>query len=458
MDLREHSLKSIFIQYFVTVAIGILLVLIMVSISINVLVGVGIILPANNEEKIIYTLKEQLEGKEILIPEDFEQKCSYALFDVTNQLVHTNIKEINELKDYMEGNKPLGKYYVTIQAQNNYAILEYELVARYSSPFLQRYFPSVEVIHVIILISTILVVILIISNRYTRKLKRALEPLEKAVAFIEEQNLDFEIEKSTIKEFDAIGKSLESMKVALQESLLTQWLLEKKKGEQMASLAHDIKTPLTIIKGSAELLEEDEGLSKEQHALSISVKRNSEKIEEYIKLLMEISNEGIKEQLSTEVVNITTFLKKILEQSKELGKLKSINIVLELPQEDIVLNLDTLLMSRALMNIIGNAIDYTPKEKQLSLKVEKIDAITSIHIVDEGGGFTREAIQKGCEAFYMGDESRQGKGHYGMGLYIAKQIVKRHHGNLFIQNNEKSGGGEVIINLPVLVKTTLNDG
>ncbi|MGL5675611.1 MAG: sensor histidine kinase [Cellulosilyticaceae bacterium] len=449
MDIRQRSLKHVFMTYLLSIIGSIIIIVSLVSLSMRLLMVVGAVLPANHDEKIAYRLKEQLEGIERLTAEDLEGRCQYALFDKTWQLIQTNIEDTSLLRSYIEGEKVYGHYDVTIESEENDAVVFYELAAKYNNPFLQAYFPSLELMYLLILIGGILIGIVLVSNSYGRKLKRALMPLEKAVDSIGQKDLDFQMEKSSIREFDDIGKSLQSMQVALQESLMLQWESEKKKREQMAALAHDIKTPLTIIKGSADLLEEEENLDAEQQALSRSIRKNSEKIQAYVQLLMEIAKEGTKEQLGKELVSIKAVMAKVTEQAEQLAKLKSISIKVEMVGADRQVVLDHELISRALMNIISNGIDYTPEGKSLSIKAVLTSDEVSICVEDEGIGFTPEALQKAGDPFYMGEESRSPHGHYGMGLYIAKQIVRRHQGSLTISNRTNGQGAEVKLTLPI---------
>lgn len=436
-------------MYLLSVIGSIIIVVSLVSLSMRLLMVAGAILPANYDEKIAYKLKAQLEGAESLTVEDLDGKCEYALFDKTGQLIQTNIEDTSVLKSYLEGEKVYGQYDVTIEGKENDAVVFYELAAKYNNTFLQAYFPSLELMYLVILIGCMLIGILLVSNSYGRKLKRALMPLEKAVESIHLQDLDFQMENSSIKEFDEIGKSIQSMQVALQESLMLQWESEKKKREQMAALAHDIKTPLTIIKGSADLLEEEENLDAEQQALSRSIRKNSEKIQEYVQLLMEIAKEGTKAQLGKEPVSMKVVMTKVTEQAEQLAKLKNISIKVERVGEDRQVALDHELISRALMNIISNGIDYTPEGKSLFIKAVLTPDEVSICVEDEGIGFTSEALQKACDPFYMEDESRSPHGHYGMGLYIAKQIARRHQGDLAIGNRTNGQGASVELTLPI---------
>lgn len=450
MDLGSKSLKTIFIHYLLAIIVGIVLVLGVLSTCMGLFVGAGIIVPANHDELVAFSLKEMLDGKEVLTEADFKGKCKYALFDSDYTLISSNLEDIEGALAYLKGEGNNKKYYVIVKGQNEYGVIEYKILARYNDSSLEKYLPNVEATYLIVLVVAVVSVVILISSSYGKRLNQALNPLKIAVEHIKEQDLDFKIEGSGIKEFDDIGNSLSHMKTALQESLTKQWELESRKREQMAAIAHDIKTPLTLIKGNAQLLEEDELLEEEQRMMSRSIIRNSSRIQEYVQLLIEVSSEKVHEKLYKEIISIEEFMDEIYEQAVQLGRLNDVSMSLELPKETVVLEIDKSLMSRALLNIVSNGIDYTPTKGNMILKVALHDKHIEIQVLDEGKGFSSQALQAGCQAFYMGDESRNRKGHYGMGLYIARQIITSHEGELRLENREDGKGAKVIIRLPIL--------
>ncbi len=109
---------------------------------------------------------------------------------------------------------------------------------------------------------------------------------------------------------------------------------------------------------------------------------------------------------------------------------------------------DKLLLERAIMNVISNAVDYSPPLGTIYVTTQKVDHFLHISITDEGTGFTSEAIHHAQEQFFMGDKSRTSNMHFGMGLYITNSIIKQHDGQLILSNSKKTGGAQVIIKIP----------
>ncbi len=112
---------------------------------------------------------------------------------------------------------------------------------------------------------------------------------------------------------------------------------------------------------------------------------------------------------------------------------------------------DKLLLERAIMNVISNALDYSPPDGTIYMATQKADSFLQISISDEGSGFTPEALHHAQEQFFMGNKSRTSNFsnlHFGMGLYITGQIIRQHKGQVILKNSDKTNGAQVIMKIP----------
>lgn len=109
---------------------------------------------------------------------------------------------------------------------------------------------------------------------------------------------------------------------------------------------------------------------------------------------------------------------------------------------------DKWLLERAIMNVINNALDYSPTGGTIYVIVQKIEHFLQISITDEGIGFSSEALSHAREQFFMGDHSRNSNIHFGLGLYITDSIIRQHNGQLILKNSDKTKGAQVIIKIP----------
>jgi signal transduction histidine kinase len=100
---------------------------------------------------------------------------------------------------------------------------------------------------------------------------------------------------------------------------------------------------------------------------------------------------------------------------------------------------------RAVMNIVRNASEHTPKGGVINITVTYSGEELIFTVEDSGSGFTPEALAHGTEQFFMDDSSRTGSSHYGIGLFFAKKVAKEHGGKIILANSKETGGAKVEI-------------
>ena len=237
------------------------------------------------------------------------------------------------------------------------------------------------------------------------------------------------------------------MKNNLKSSLEKQWSAEQLQKEQIAALAHDLKTPLTVIQGNIDLISETE-LDEEQRLYAGYIIESSGQMGVYIRTLIDISRTVAGYQLNLEEFDIADYMEQIEAQVNSLCLTKEICLHMETGANLGTFKADKLLLERAIMNVIGNAIDYSPPKGTVYVEVQKLDGFLQISIIDEGSGFTPEALHHAQEQFFMGNKSRTSNMHFGMGLYITSSIIKQHNGQLILKNSDKTKGAQVIIKIP----------
>lgn len=278
-------------------------------------------------------------------------------------------------------------------------------------------------------------------------MRTQLSPLFEATKQVAQQNLDFEVGHSKIKEFEDVLCSFSDMKSNLKLSLEKQWNAEQLQREQIAALAHDLKTPLTVIQGNIDLISET-NLDDEQRLYAGYITESSEQIGVYIKTLIDISRTVAGYQFNLEEFDIADYMEQIEITASSLCLTKEIRLHMEKGADLGIFKADKLLLERAIMNVIGNALDYSPPKGTVYVEVQRTDNFLQITIEDEGSGFTPEALHHAQELFFMENKSRTSNMHFGMGLYITSSIIKQHSGQLILINSDKTKGAQVIIKIP----------
>ena len=274
-----------------------------------------------------------------------------------------------------------------------------------------------------------------------------LAPLFEATEQITQQNLDFEVGHSKIKEFEDVLHSFSDMKENLKSSLEKQWNAEQLQREQIAALAHDLKTPLTVIQGNIDLINETK-LDEEQRLYAGYITESAEQIGIYIKTLIDISRTVAGYQIQLEKVDMIDYMKRIEMQANSLCLTKGIYLCMEIGTGLGNCKADKLLLERAIMNVVSNAIDYSPSKGTIYIETKNMGKFLEISVTDEGNGFTPEVLLHAQEQFFMGNKSRTSNMHFGMGLYITSSIIKQHNGQILLRNSTITKGAEVIIKIP----------
>ena len=213
---------------------------------------------------------------------------------------------------------------------------------------------------------------------------------------------------------------------------------EKKKDELIVYLAHDIKTPLTVVIGYLSLLNEIEDMPLEQRKKYIELALNkSYRLEELINELFDIARfNSEKIILEKEELNLNIMLEQVIEDFypmlKELNK--NINFTSD---NNITIYADSDKLSRVFNNLIKNAINYSKENTNIDINVKKKDKEIKVEIINQGKMIPKDKLDKIFENFYRLDTSRTSKtGGSGLGLAISKQIVELHNGKIEVTSNK----------------------
>lgn len=376
----------------------------------------------------------------------------YALLDKNYQLIETTLDE-TELEQAMRyattgaSDQNLQKRYLLVTRENEYVVLQYYIGAQYTNEWMNKYLPSPDMLLIVLIAAGGIFVCLFLTTRFAKKLRLQLVPLFEATSEVAKQNLDFEVGHSNIKEFEDVLISFSHMKESLKASLEQQWKAEQMQKEQIAALAHDLKTPLTVIQGNADLISETE-LDEEQRLYAEYISSSSEQMQLYIRTLIDISRAATGYQLHMEDIDLPAYIKQLREQIDALCQTKKIGLQVEIEHLPAVLSVDKLLLERAIMNVVNNALDYSPQDSSISISMMGDNGSLKISVTDAGPGFSQEDLLHAEEQFYMADRSRSSNLHFGMGLFITKSIVQQHDGQLILSNSEITGGAQVTISIP----------
>ena len=438
----KTTIGKLFARYVFFLAAGTVMSLIGTVCIVIVCLEMKFILPANFSEKTLEYQRSRIEnGADLkdIVPEG----CYYGVYTKDGKFKNGNIKAKNQnqvWQDVKNKEYDTKNYFYKVFTQNqDVGIVLYKLKARFKAPWMNQYLPGVEMSFMMLFIILFVLMLIGSSKQFSKIIIKEMEGVSEATQKINLEQLDFEIKPSSIKEVNDVLESLMKLKGNLKQALYKEWEMEDLRKEQIAALGHDLKTPLTILKGNAELLMETT-LTEEQIYYGDNILRKIEDLQAYIQILLEINYSENGLQAHFETVEVKDFIDEI---KMDLKNQKQIQFEVEGDGIPKYMEVDLKLIKRAIMNIIMNAIEYTPEEKPIVISMIGVLGKLMFIVEDSGKGFSKEELSKVSEKFYRGDSSRSSNLHYGMGLYIAKKIAVRHGGDIAITNTEKLGGGKV---------------
>lgn len=462
---KEMSLSAFFLRFLICTVLSALAVIALWVALLTLAIGFDFILPANRVEKLVHDFADNLDSQTVVTADMIPDGSDYAIYNSSGTLQATSLSgSMLESADYLAssdqetlGASLSGRAYYKTVTDTQIIIFSYRLRAVLSSPALQRVFPDVETFELVFLFLLLVLDFIFVITHYAKKLSRELLAMQEIADQISEQNLDFTISRTRIREFNHVIDSFDHMRTELAHSLQEQWHLQQQKKKQMSALAHDIKTPLTIVKGNAELLQET-ALDDEQNSYNRFILQNAEQIQNYVTKMIEMAKDPDALKLSSDTgadVLFTDFLHTLLDNAKSLGQKRNLNIrflsedlpkLLPFPEES---------MKRILSNLLDNAIYYSPQDGTVTLHIyahssaNPLPAKTLVmQVIDKGCGFSAEALKLGTEEFYRADNSRGSHSHFGMGLSITKQLVTSLGGTLCLGNGPDHGA-VVTVELPL---------
>lgn len=286
-----------------------------------------------------------------------------------------------------------------------------------------------------------------LSKKFEKEINQPLQLLADASKKIKEKNLDFTIDYHADNELGKLCTAFSEMQEELKRSLTAQWKMEQERVEMMAALAHDLKSPLSIILAYSDALVEDnqEGNEELKKYLAV-IQENAGKSASLIKQMQytsELENREMK--LNTTTINIREFMEQKVQSYQLKAQQKSIVLVLSVDENvpDYV-EIDPEFLARILDNLLSNSLQYTHSDGRVEVRVNVESGQLCYIVSDTGCGFSKKDLKRAFDKFYRGDEARQTNGeHSGLGLYIVKQLVEQLNGSIQI-GNSPTGGACVI--------------
>ena len=267
---------------------------------------------------------------------------------------------------------------------------------------------------------------------YRKKLRSPIAQLQNAVEKIQEDDLDFYIEYSGADELGQLCCSMEKMRSELRQKHKALWEALEQRKLLNASVAHDIRTPITVLKGYLDYLEKNipqDKLTEDMLLDTVSSMQGAvSRLEQYVDCVRNIEKiESIEIEKQTE--NVKMLLDEIRSNVQQLETEKEVIISNDMMPDEI--RLDKGVFFRILENLLQNALRYA--KTQVCINISQKKQLLILTVVDDGKGFSEKDLEKAATVFYSSDKEGQ---HFGIGLGICSILCEKHGGRLDISNNK----------------------
>lgn len=294
----------------------------------------------------------------------------------------------------------------------------------------------INLLEMLSVIGCVVIAVTCVSHQYyKRKLEEPIKILQTEMQYLGRDDLSFECSYISGDEMGEICRGFNQMRVQLSENKKNLWDIMESQKELNASFAHDVRTPLTVMKGYIQMLLKyyPEGKVSQEKILETlqMLGRQVDRMEQFSSTMKEVHT--IEEwKICHKKQNLWNLLQKINRNVEGMsgGEILIILHGFQLEKEEIVC--DENLIQEVVDNLVSNALRFTKSVIQITVKTE--DSKLFIYVQDDGDGFTKEALEKAARPYFSTTQE-----HFGLGLTISRTLCKKHGGNLEIMNSIDGG-------------------
>lgn len=287
---------------------------------------------------------------------------------------------------------------------------------------------------------------------YHVKLKEPLAALKQGIRHIADNDLDFMIGYGKQDELGELCRAFETMRGELVKNNRYMWGLVDERKRINASIAHDLRTPITVIKGYSEYLDRNAGKETltEDGTREIAgyINQAAVRLEEYADSVREV--QALEDmRLEYGEVLLGSFLEEMRAQLSVIARQnrKEICLRAELPEQSVMLSAAAVF--RIMENIVDNSLRYC--RERIDVEVSFASPFLTVTITDDGRGFSEKERVEATDYFYKGKSQKK---HFGIGLTICRILAQKHGGEILL-DNAPEGGARVTVKIKTEEKSSL---
>jgi len=448
--------------------LSIVLVVILVIIS-NIILLIGLAIGRTTLDVPIFENKE-------LSAETFTRVFQDQIIDSNNNVIITEKgkKELSEKKAWIQildenGKEIYGyltpkgvkKKYTPVESINIYKYKEakvfstvfasekiindkhYSYFVGFSNPNINKIvfsYDSRQVVHMFKEGSLILLIVdgaiaLLIGYLFSRRLTLPINKLINRIKGLANKDYNEILKPNGV--YKDVFYNVNNLSFQLKSNEIERKKLDKLKEEWIGNISHDIKTPLASIQGYAEMMKDPEYQFSQDELREYAeiIERKSLYIKDVIEdlnLSTRLKNKDLS--LNKKTINIVALLRNIIIDILNDTKYSNRDIEFQYELENINLDIDEILLRRAINNLIYNAIVHNDENVKITVSVEKIDERTHIKIQDFGKGIKKEELDRIFDRYFRGTNTGESHKGSGLGMAIAHDVILTHSGEIKVNS------------------------
>lgn len=299
--------------------------------------------------------------------------------------------------------------------------------------------------------STLVLSATLFTGMMTKSMEKSINDLTKAARYVRDGNLDFEVMGSVYDEIDVLCGNFDAMRKELKLAEQREKYMKRERSMLLANISHDLKTPITSIKGYVEGIRDGVADTPEKMERYLdTIYSKTEVIDEMVNNLSVFSKLELSRMIfEFEKGDINAFLRGFIKDCRLDFEKNNITFINNIPDSPAFVRLDYEKIKRVFSNLIDNAVKYGNADNPaLEISAFTRDGGAYVCVADNGMGIDENEIKNVFDGFYRVDSSRSIKGS-GLGLGIAKKIVENHGGKIWLKSEGLGKGTTAVVYLPL---------
>lgn len=366
----------------------------------------------------------------VLYNTDETSQTQVDINDTVKSFIDMTMGEKLLINSKKEGNEYTSFYPVRFSDDEGFIIINNKLTRKV---ILGDKFLNDKLILTIVVFITFVIMFILLTNKKVRYI----EYISLGLLEISKGDLNYKIKLQGEDELTLLASNINLMSEELQKQIENERNAEKIKNELIANVSHDLRTPLTSIKGYLEIIKSKKDYNQVQFEQYIDIVYNkSEKLETLINNLFEytkLTNNAVSVEYQN--IDLNQLLSQLIEEFVPICESNNVTITKKLIKEKIFLKLDPNKTVRIFENLLSNAIKYSIKPSDIKVDLEQEDNIVAVSIKNRCEAIDAKDLEKIFERFYRIDKSRSSAtGGSGLGLAIAKNLVEIQGGVIEVVN------------------------